>query len=249
MRILAVHGFLGRGKDWDYFKKSLSGVANFETVELEKDFKALDPRSLDAFSSWVGLLKKRIEAPVLLLGYSLGARLASHLLVAHPELFLGAILISGHPGLESEAVSERSAREAADEKWASRFEDMKGESWEQLLLDWNQQPVLRGLEGAPVRLESDHDRQTLAMQLRRWSLSKQRNLSSELAEIRLPLLWIAGENDLKFAAIAAKMRGVLGRRAFAEVWIAPVAGHRVPWDQSEACSVRIQNWIGSQIFS
>ena len=163
-----------------------------------------------------------------------------HALCAYPELFSGAILVSAHSGMPENALEERAARKASDEAWARRFES--AETWEPLLGDWNAQGVFAG--GSSLnRAESRYDRAVLAGQLRKWSLGRQGDLLPRLAEVSAPILWIAGEQDLKFAHLARKTQEALGRRSSAEFWIAPEAGHRVPWDQPELFKKRVQDWI------
>ena len=46
-------------------------------------------------------------------------------------------------------------------------------------------------------------------------------------EISIPVLWIAGENDPKFLALAERAVSLIPN---AHLAIAPGAGHRVPWE-------------------
>lgn len=204
--IIALHGFLGRPSDWDFLPYD-----NVVSVDLFKE------NSLQCFSD------QTIEGGILL-GYSLGARLALRALIDSPQKWSAAVIVSGHPGLETEL--QRQERVLADEVWARRFET---ESWEELMDSWSGQPVLATSTVCPVRCESDFSRKQLAEVLRTWSLGRQENLKGQVEALDIPILWIAGENDSKFAAIA---RSMSLKHPKSTVWIAKETGHRVPWEKS-----------------
>lgn len=201
--VVALNGFLGQPSDWPR--------------DLLPDGWTLRALAVDValFDEWASRFTASLTEPVVLLGYSLGGRLAMHALIQDPSKFLGAMIVSANPGLTSE--SERAERRAADEKWATRFES---EPWDQLMRDWNAQAVFRGPAPAPERAEGDRAR--LANQMRTWSLGRQRDLRSELASLELPITFVTGEIDTKFTAIAREL-------PFEHVVIEN-AGHRVPWD-------------------
>src|SRR5258706_16250784 len=113
MVITALHGFLGQGSDWDFLRD-----AGF----------AVDTPPLDAIPSHGDVL----------LGYSLGGRLALQALLGGAH-YGRAIVVSAGLGIEDETA--RAARRAADEVWARRFEH---DDWPMLMRDWNAQPVFRG---------------------------------------------------------------------------------------------------------
>lgn len=76
-----------------------------------------------------------------------------------------------------------------------------------------------------------------------WSLGAQERLWDRLGEIACPLLWIVGEEDAKFRALAER---AVPRISQAELWIAPAAGHRVPWDTSAAFQRRVAAFLKSR---
>jgi 2-succinyl-6-hydroxy-2,4-cyclohexadiene-1-carboxylate synthase len=164
----------------------------------------------------------------VLLGYSMGARLALQLL--ERQRFSRAIIVSAGLNAPDE---ERRAR---DEAWARRFES---EQWESLMRAWNAQPVFAG--HALPRHERDYDRGELARQLREWSPAVLP--PPRLEEIATPILWIAGERDAKYVDVA---RRAVARLPHAESWICPDAGHRVPWEQPERFVTRLRELVEMQ---
>lgn len=161
----------------------------------------------------------------VLLGYSMGGRLALRLL--EQQRFAKAIIVSA--GLNAPDP----ARRARDEEWARRFER---DDWPSLMRDWNAQPVFGG--HALDRREEDYDRRELARQLREWSPAVLP--PPRLESIETPLLWIAGERDAKYVDIA---REAVARLPHAELWICPGAGHRVPWEQPEVFIERLRPFL------
>lgn len=161
-----------------------------------------------------------------LLGYSMGGRLALHALLEKAHPWQAAVIVSAHPGLENAA--DQAARRATDAAWATRA--LAG-NWQEFLTAWNAQPLLGGT------LPRDPQAATAMIMRRReiarsfvdWSLGAQPPLWDRLGEISVPLLWVVGENDAKFRALAERAVPLIPNARLA---IAPTAGHRVPWDAS-----------------
>ncbi len=191
--ITCLHGFLGSPHDWDFLRQ-----AGF----------AIDTPSLDAIPSYGDVL----------LGYSLGGRLALHALLAGAQ-YRCAIFVSTGLGVEGEAA--RAARRASDEAWARRFES---EDFPSVLSSWNAQPVLAG--PSLPRSGSDYDSRAL----REWSSAVLPPIASRLHELTIPTTWVAGSRDAKYIAEAKRAASLTSD---AHVAIVEGAGHRVPWERGE----------------
>ena len=157
-----------------------------------------------------------------ILGYSMGGRIALHALLDGAR-YQRAVIVSAGLGIEGEGA--RATRRAADETWASRFEH---DDWEVVLRDWNAQPLFGG--DVRVRRERDYDRRRVVDALRRWSPAVLPPLAPRLHEIRIPVLWIAGERDAKYVSEAKRAVSMLRH---ATLWVCPGAAHRVPWEQPD----------------
>ncbi len=167
----------------------------------------------------------------VLLGYSMGGRLALQTLLDGAR-YEKAIIVSA-------AISPPDAgRLERDEAWARRFDS--DEPWDSLMRDWNAQPVFGGEPNPLVRIESDYDRRALAAALRQWSPAVLPPAGPRLHEIAIPLLWIAGERDARYAEEGRRAAAALPR---GELWICPNAGHRVPWEQPAAFISRIKELL------
>ena len=230
--IHCLHGFLGSPRDWDQFGDFGTGqpviTADLFGAEAFADALTLAEWADTYFAERVG------AGPNYLLGYSLGGRLALHLATRFHDAWDGIIIVGANPGLD--APEARAARRAHDETWARRFET---QPWDGLLADWNAQAVFGGRPGG-TRHEANFDRARLADTLRRWSLGAQEPLWDTLPALPCPLLWIAGADDTKQQAICHRISETVPG---AQIWVAPGAAHRVPWEQPEAFAARVTEFI------
>lgn len=226
--IIALHGFLGLPSDWD---SVFTGDFAFEAVNLWPSTHKI--YSTNGFRDWCRLFLDEVGVrspkPVLL-GYSMGGRLAMHAALKAPDRWAGAIFVSANPGLKS--FQERQARMMNDQEWARRFLD---EPWLDVLRAWNSQAVLqapppeKAPEAIPLkpRLERDFDRKALALAMQFWSLGNQEDLRERLLNLPIPVLYITGELDTKFTSLIRE----LNLPAHHRHEVVAGAGHRVPWDQ------------------
>lgn len=208
--ILALHGNVGSAKDWSSLELStLTAIDLWDWSEL----------SFFEFAHELSTsLSRGMERPILA-GYSLGGRLALYAMAIHPERWGGAIIASSHPGLR--CVEDRLARVSSDAIWAKRARELP---WVEFLSAWNQQPVLAGENVGEGQLDLEAARDSIAMAFETWSLGRQEDLRSSLRRFHPPVLWITGEQDLKFSSLAEEMEDVfpsLTRR------VIPGVGHRV----------------------
>lgn len=235
--IWCLHGFLGRGRDWSSLTEALRD-AGLETVAPDLFAEPLGAQSM---SRWADEFVERVirtgGAGHALVGYSMGGRLALHALLAAPDLFTRAVIVS--TGLGIEDPSERDARAAADEQWASRFEE---EEWSVVHNAWNRQKVFQDSLAA-FRQESDFNRGALAVALRRWSPATGEPLAGQLPSIPASVLWIVGERDRKYVEEGRRAVRLIPR---AELLVVAGAGHRVMLDQPEQFNGAVREFLLSE---
>jgi 2-succinyl-6-hydroxy-2,4-cyclohexadiene-1-carboxylate synthase len=214
---------LGATNDWRELTKYLAshGIGS-RAVDLWR-FLACEPMPLARFGAALNAETCSETKPRqrILLGYSMGGRLALHALLAQPGLWTAAIIVSSHPGLESER--ERAERRAADAAWATRA--LTG-NWSDLIAAWDKQPLLAGPGEISSRNALALRRREIARAFVDWSLGIQDPLWQKLRQLGIPMLWIAGENDGKFRELAGRAVLLCPDACLA---IAPNSGHRVPW--------------------
>lgn len=227
MNVWAIHGFLGKGSDWDVLQ-----------------MKQLEPVEIDSFSGsslsvWADQLNTYIEehgsSPSILMGYSLGGRLALHALCQKPSLWQAAIIISAHPGLARPDLKEERLKN--DSLWAKRFEE---EPWEYLMTSWNSQAIFSQDNSVPIRQEREYERLQLAKQLRSFSLGHQADLKEPLSSLPIPVLWMVGEKDQKFREAAQTIE--LSHPLSQHVTIEQV-GHRLMWTEPLKVRQHIERFL------
>ena len=240
MECWCLHGAAGMAADWRGFAKNLAATGiGSRAVDLWR-FLECQPMSLTEFGT---ALNAEASGEIFrgssraLLGYSLGGRLALHALLEKDHPWQAAVIISAHPGLEMEP--ERADRRASDAGWATQA--LAG-NWQQFLDSWNAQAVLGS---APLRDRQASSslitrRREIARSFVDWSLGAQQPLWDRLGEISIPVLWVVGENDLKFRALAERAVSLIPN---AHLAIAPGAGHRVPWEMDAWCADQVARFL------
>lgn len=233
--IYALHGFLGQPQDW---------MALFEGHALHPKIHATDlfNAEIPSLNAWAEHFNRKIEQGNsdrhVLMGYSMGGRLAAHALLQQPTLWDAAIIISAHPGLES--LVEKQARQQLDEEWAVRFEH---EPWNDLMRAWNARGVFQKDAFHFQRQENEYKREILAKALRHWSLAKQEHMVQQLAQLEMPILWMAGGDDAAYAMQAKNMRF---KHPLSKVTILQGLGHRLPWQNPAVFLDEITNFLNNR---
>lgn len=161
-----LHGNLGRAQDWDGVRArlaqaGLSGVAlNLWDERFSGDLKT----SGYEIGKYIG---ERDDFPILC-GYSLGGRLALHVVRAWPDLADRVFLLSTHWGLPSE--EERSVRRITDEEWAKRLQRLPwGEFWKL----WSSQGVFATDKDSAREEPRGEEKEAMVSAFRLWSLGYQ----------------------------------------------------------------------------
>lgn len=236
-KMVALHGFLGCPTDWDIVQnvwmsheQSISIVApNLNSDPLLKPQTSMKDWA-KTFCKWV---KDQGLTDSILLGYSMGGRLALHALIEEPQIWKAAMIVSANPGLEHE--HDRISRLQHDQEWANRF---LTQEWKSLMKQWNEQAVLRN-SNSRSRNENDFDRTVLASMLDQWSLGRQEFLLPNLINIGLPIKWFVGKTDLMSGKIKALIKKSEAKIDLVEIG----CGHRIPWDQRQIFIEEVQRFF------
>jgi len=203
-----LHGFLGVQEDWNEVAKELDAPMRFLTLPGHKD-KSLN---FEEFEDEIG-------SGVTLVGYSMGGRIAMHYALKYPNRVSKLILLSANPG---ESGEERLAK---DESWAQLLET---DGIDLFLKKWYAQPLFKTLK--IDRSKQGHHAENLAKILRKVSPARLPNLWNRLDEFSCPVMFLFGENDIKYQSIGTKLQD-----NFEVKWI-PKSGHAVHIENPKACS-------------
>ena len=210
--VLFIPGFMQRGDAW-------RPVA--ELLPERYPSRLLDHTE----HSFEGRLREIAAAGAdVLVGYSLGGRLALRAALRSPESFTGLVLVGSTAGIEEGPL--RGVRAEADEKLASWMEAMPIEDIVSL---WERQPLFADQSDAlveeqrPGRLSQDP--RSLALLLRTAGQGALDPVWHELHALDLPLLAIAGARDDGYSAAVKRIASVAPNARAAIVEDAGHAAH------------------------
>lgn len=224
---VALHGFTGS-------PRSFSRVTHLTARKVATLAPALvghgAPPAGEGFEGEVHRLWAAVDdagdAPVELVGYSLGARVALRMLLARPDRVRRAILVGVHPGLEDGA--ERAARVASDARWQ---ELLRGRGIQAFVDAWERQPLFASQHRAgPAALDEQrrerlaHDPEGLAESLERTGLGRMAPAWAELHRLECPVDLVVGSLDARFRDLATRFATLAPR---ARITTVADSGHNV----------------------
>jgi 2-succinyl-6-hydroxy-2,4-cyclohexadiene-1-carboxylate synthase len=171
-------------------------------------------------------------------GYSMGARMALHVALAHPEVVERLVLVSGTAGIEDPA--ERAERVERDEALARSLER---DGLDAFLARWLEQPLFATL---PPSARDDKARREntiagLASSLRLAGTGTQDPLWDRLHELTMPVLVVSGELDERFTTAARRMTDAIG--ADATLRVIEGAGHACHREREREFGALLRDWL------
>lgn len=236
--ILLIHGFTGSASTWKTLGDYLPGMTTIAPDLLGHGKSDCSPERdrhsmVRAVDDLVRLIRQLSLGRVIVLGYSMGGRLAMHLALRAPEIVDALVLESTSAGIESR--QERLARAASDEQLADEIErdDIAAfmARWEALPLFASQTNLPAAARESLRRQRLRQDPRGLANSLRGMSVGLQESLWKRLPELSMPILIIAGALDRKYCDIARTMSEAVPD---ARLNVIPDAGHAVHLERPNA---------------
>ena len=236
--IVFLHGFLGAGSDWgeiaaplaeDYFCvcPDLPGHGANITRDFDAQLSipqlALELRALCAALS--------LSAPIVV-GYSLGGRVALAAAVRHPEIMQALMLESTSAGLDTEA--ERQARAATDD---ARAAVLLADGIAAFMRTWYAAPLFESLQMRPqllAKLQAArmcNDARWMSKVVSELSPGRAASVWAELPSVRLRTLLLAGALDVRYTESAQRMCAAMPN---AICTVVADAGHNVHLEQPTA---------------
>lgn len=198
-----LHGFTQTGASWSPVLDLLSTLLVPSCPDAPGHGNNPDgQRSLTQYAEDVA---STMQTGVLV-GYSMGARMALHVALAHPQKVTALVLISGTPGLLTE--TERAARRDSDNELADHLELVGTETF---IDEWLALPMFSGLNNANNG-RSERLRNTatgLADSLRYAGTGTQLSLWENITQLQMPVHLISGERDEKFTELAKQMHSAI----------------------------------------
>jgi 2-succinyl-6-hydroxy-2,4-cyclohexadiene-1-carboxylate synthase len=245
--LIFLHGFMGNGKIWLPIMQNLT--ENFYSIavdlpghgQTEADISEID---FDILSEkLIGLIdEQELDRPVII-GYSMGGRIALYTALGFPDKFRGMIIESASPGIENE--DERYQRLINDRKIAEklRISDMRT-----FLSVWYRQPVFEylaeNIKNKIIEKKVTGNPRELADAFERFSQGIQPSLWNDMHHWHRPTLLLAGENDQKYVEILRRMALEMPS---AQVKIIKNAGHIIHLENRADFLSALKSFLGSYI--
>lgn len=239
--LIVLHGFTQTRGSWNSLIEALDAQNGFDRPIIRVDLPGHGASSdVSADLTTTAALVVQTCGVGVYCGYSMGGRVALHCALTIPDAVNGLVTIGATPGIDDDI--ERRHRRIADETLADSIESIGVPAF---IEQWLSQPMFAGL---PRTRDDDAQRLSntahgLASSLRLCGTGTQDPLWSHLGELEMPALFLAGENDTKFAAIAERMALVADTRARFD--LVPSAGHSAHMENPEATATLIWNFLQS----
>ncbi len=201
--LVLLHGFTGSAASWEEHFDSFADRHRVIAPDLPghggtPETSALDGMTVEATADALATLLAELgAAPAIVLGYSLGARIALRLAIEHPASVGRLVLESPSAGIAD--PGDRAARRAADAALADRLER---DGIAGFISAWERSPVFASHAAAnpqllarqrAIRLASNAA--GLAASLRAAGQGSMEPLHDRLGEVTAPTLVIAGALD------------------------------------------------------
>jgi len=236
--VLFIPGFMQRGDAWRPVAELLP--ERYPSRLLDHAAHSFEGRMKEILEHAAGSLSAGTPAgrPVLV-GYSLGGRLALRAALREPESFAGVVTVGATAGIEEGPM--RVQRAEADEKLASWMEAMPIED---IVALWERQPLFADQSETLVDEQRagrlSHDPRSLSLLLRTAGQGTLDPVWHELRTLELPLLAIAGARDDGYSAAAKRIASTAPR---ARAAIVEEAGHAPQLQQPAAVATLIAEFL------
>ncbi|NVM22472.1 MAG: 2-succinyl-6-hydroxy-2,4-cyclohexadiene-1-carboxylate synthase [Desulfobacterales bacterium] len=203
---------------------------------------AADPLDFDFVALGLVNLMEGLRLPAaVLIGYSMGGRVALHTAIKYRKRFKALVLEGASPGIRDD--NERNNRLILDEERAKEMEKVGMARYPEI---WYEAELFSTLKRHPEKLDKikaarrSNDASWMAKVLRELSPGRQAPLWDKLATLDMPVLLIAGDLDHKYKKIAHEMKGCFKD---SQVRLMPGAGHNTHLEAPEEFGLALASFL------
>ena len=230
--MLFIPGFMQRGDAWRPVAELLP--ERYPSTILDHAEHSFESRLAEIAQAGAG---------GVLVGYSLGGRLALRAALRSPDSYSAVVTVGATAGIDEAPL--RVARAEADEKLASWIE---AATMEDVVSLWERQPLFADQSDALVEAQRpgrlSHEQRSLALLLRTAGQGVLEPVWHELSQLELPVLAIAGARDDGYTRAAKRIASTApnGRAAIVED-----AGHAPHLQRPEEVARVLTEFLGSAL--
>ncbi len=241
--MVLLHGFTQTARLWGTFGDRLAENRTTIAIDLPGHADSGDVRAdlTETASLVVDAVRERIGGDTCeLLGYSLGARVALHVMTGTDLALQRVVLIGATGGIEDPEA--RATRRAKDDAIADALE-ASGDV-DAFIERWVAGPLFARLAVAADAGERRRNTAAgLASSLRLTGTGTQEPLWDRMADVDVPLLALAGTDDSRFGEHALRIAR-LAPNAVAS--LIPGGGHAVHLAQPEVVAQLLDHWLTAE---
>lgn len=232
--VVFLHGFTGTSSTWDEIATLLKARFSVVAVDLTghgNTTMPINPKRYSMAEQVEDLEALCIEmnlSTFVLVGYSMGGRIALAYAYQYPNRVATLIVESASPGLKT--AQERQERQQADARLAKRIQE---EGIAAFVAFWEDIPLFASQKKMPLEKQEKVRKERLmqhpdglANSLLGIGTGSQPSYWDKLSSLQVPILLITGEIDEKFVFIAREMSEML-----------PLVTHQVIKDVGHAIHV------------
>lgn len=237
--ILFLHGFTGSASDWNFVHDKIPAEFTPIFIDLIGHGSSAAPDSIDKYSEefQIDLLYELTNIlsikDIILVGYSMGGRLALAFSIIYPEKMKGLILESSSCGIEDN--NERNERIISDELLAA---SIAANGISKFIDYWMSIPIFNSLSKIEhVRFKNMKEKKIrtnnidgLKNSLLGFSTGRMKYYGDSLSKLKGKLLFICGELDEKYCNIG---RSITQKLPNSELQIVNDCGHNVHFEKPE----------------
>jgi 2-succinyl-6-hydroxy-2,4-cyclohexadiene-1-carboxylate synthase len=203
--VVLLHGFGGTRHAWAGVEKHLPAERYRSlALDLPGHGEQGDAHSPITFAKCVASVLERSPRRFVLGGYSMGGRIALHVALQAPQRIERLVLVSAGAGIAD--AGERAARRRRDRRFAKEIEQGSIEDfverWRSKAMFAEDPPEVDALARAD---QSRNHPRGIAAALRGIGTGEMESLWGRLAELKMPVIVVAGHRDRKFVRTSERM--------------------------------------------
>lgn len=243
---LGLHGLTGCGADFQPWFHHVADGGQWEAPDLPGHGGWGCPMVSSSYTmdNCLAMLRTRLESdprPAVLVGYSMGGRVALHFALRYSHLLKGLVLIGANPGIREERL--RQERCAWEQELCDKLQQ---DGVEEFLRYWQSLPIIATQARIPEPIwtamrerRNSCDANGLVLSIRCMGTGSMKPMWNELSRIECPVLYCAGEDDAKYRKIGESVVAGLRRGTLAVV---PGAGHAAHLEAIAKSADLVKQW-------